>query len=106
VGGHRVAATVSVPRQGINEILATHFAAAPDLLSIDIEGLDLAVLQAIDFGSCRPAVICAETFLPISAETGFKDIRMHDHLLSQGYRQFADTWINTIYVPEERFPSL
>ncbi|MGI9089226.1 MAG: FkbM family methyltransferase [Chthoniobacterales bacterium] len=106
VGGHRVASTVSVPRLGINELLAEHFASAPDLLSIDIEGLDLAVLQAIDLRSCRPAIICAETFLPMSAETGFKDVRIHDHLLLQGYRQFADTWINTIYVTAERFPSL
>ncbi|MBW1879005.1 MAG: FkbM family methyltransferase, partial [Deltaproteobacteria bacterium] len=32
-----------------------------DLLSIDVEGLDYAILQTLDFERYRPAVICAET---------------------------------------------
>ena len=106
IGGHQLRSEITVPTLGINELLEKHFSTAPNFLSIDIEGLDLAVLQAIDLSSCRPDVICAETFAPLSPETGCRDVAIGEYLVSKGYRVFADTFINTIYVPEERFPSL
>ena len=105
-GGYQIKSTVSVPTVGINDLLRENFPSPPNLLSVDIEGLDLAVLERIDLRSCRPDVICAETFVPFAPETGFKDVGISERLHSQGYRVFADTWINTIYVPEEKFPAL
>ena len=105
-GGHQLRSEISVPTLGINELLEQHFPTAPNFLSIDIEGSDLPVLKAIDLRSCRPDVICVETYLPMSPETGCRDIAIGEYLVSKGYRVFADTFINTIYVPDERFPSL
>lgn len=55
---------VKMPLLSLNRVIADHFAgAAPDFLSIDIEGLDFAVLKTLDFDRFRPKVICAETVL-------------------------------------------
>ncbi len=55
---------LKMPLIPINRLLDDHFKGAPDLLSIDIEGLDLAVLRTMDFRAHRPAAICAETKKP------------------------------------------
>ena len=55
---------IKMPLIQINRLLAEHFTTAPDLMSIDIEGLDLDVLRSMDFKAHRPAAICAETKKP------------------------------------------
>jgi FkbM family methyltransferase len=49
----------------------------PDLLSLDVEGNELAVLQGLDFSKYRPQWILAEC----------RDKSIQDHLSRQGYTQ-------------------
>ncbi len=72
----------------------------PQLMSIDVEGFDEAILKSIDFEKIAPVVICAETI--DFEETGEKSrkFRITDLLLSKGYFVLADTTINTIYIKE------
>jgi hypothetical protein len=77
-------------------VLNEHFpGGGPDLLSIDIESLDLAVLKTIDFSTHRPKVICTETVVPL-------DIAMEPEttsfLASLGYAPRGMTFPNTIYL--------
>lgn len=55
-----LARTYDVEVVGINDLLASRFGCAPDFLSIDVEGLDLEILAAIDFERYRPRLICVE----------------------------------------------
>jgi FkbM family methyltransferase len=49
--GYKLTDTVKVRLVDINTVIRTNFERYPDLLSIDIEGLDLAVLKTLDFES-------------------------------------------------------
>ena len=48
IGTYKVVRTVSVPMHTINDVIAAHFATYPALLSLDIEGMDYAVLRSLD----------------------------------------------------------
>jgi FkbM family methyltransferase len=91
---------VKMPLRAVNEILAEHFAAAPpDLVSIDVEGLDLPLLQTLDFSRFRPAVLCVETLVygtNLQREPTLELLRGH------GYAVRAGTFVNTIFVDEQR----
>src|SRR5262245_65133646 len=46
----------------INKVIAENFGgAAPDLLSIDFDGMEQTILQTLDYDKFRPKVICAAT---------------------------------------------
>lgn len=91
---------VKMPLRPVNEILAEHFAdAPPDLVSIDVEGLDLAILQSLDFGRHRPAVFCVETLVYGTNQPREPTLElMREH----GYAVRAGTFVNTIFVDEQR----
>jgi FkbM family methyltransferase len=94
---------VKLPLVEIDDILATHFDRTPDLLSIDIEGLDLAVLRTMDFDRFRPAVLCVETIVEGTLVTvdGTEEL-----MRSKGYAVRASTVVNTIFVDEQRLPAV
>jgi FkbM family methyltransferase len=75
----------------------------PDLLSIDVEGLDEEILKSIDYTSAIPKVMCVET-LTFSAEgKGVKKNELIEFVKSKGYMVYADTYINTIFVREHLY---
>lgn len=91
---------VKMPLRAVNEILAEHFAQAPpDLVSIDVEGLDLAILQTLDFTRHRPVVFCVETLLYGTNESREPTLEL---LRGHGYAVRAGTFVNTIFVDEQR----
>jgi hypothetical protein len=65
VEGHRLLDQVTVPACTADE-LVDKFAGGcwPDLLSIDAEGMDIPILQSIDYRRGGPKVICAEAVSP------------------------------------------
>jgi FkbM family methyltransferase len=88
---------IRMPLQTINSVIKTHFSTAPDLLSIDVEGLDLQILQTLDFDLYRPAAICVETLGYDDQQREYKREDVIGFLLSKGYEIYADTHINTIF---------
>jgi FkbM family methyltransferase len=90
---------LKVPLIPINQLIADCFGDAPDLLSVDIEGMDLAVLQTVDFRAHRPAVICAETKKPGMSHDGTPVARF---LRGKGYVACAGSLYNTIFVDRSR----
>ena len=91
----------------INTILRDNFAQRPDLLSIDIEGLDLAVLKTLDFDRYPIPVVCVETCRYSEDHVRPKDHAIAEFMLTKGYEVYADTYINTIFVQKAWFyPSL
>lgn len=49
-----------VPVQPLAAILAAHGVQQTDFVNIDVEGMDLAILQQIDFAALRPRVVAIE----------------------------------------------
>lgn len=87
-----------LPMVPVNEVLEEHFGRTQrplDLLSIDVEGLDLAILQSWDFERYRPKVICAETK---QLTTNGQVEELIELVLSKGYELRAATFVNSIFV--------
>jgi len=100
-GKLRIKRVVPIPLISINRIVAEHFPSGGlDFLSIDIEGLDLAVLKTMDFTRCRPKVICAET---IGEGTYRMNPETTTFLSEKGYEVRGMTCANTIYVDQSLF---
>jgi FkbM family methyltransferase len=79
----------------VNRVIVEHLGGrAPDLLSIDTEGLDLAILRTLDFARFRPRVVCAET----SEVDGSVDQELIDLMRAKGYDVRGGTFVNTIFV--------
>ena len=92
--GHKV--EIHKTRQiTINNLLDTYLLKAPDLLSIDAEGLDLLILQTLDWKKYRPAVICVETVI-INSRTENETI--NEFLKKKDYSLRGATFINSIFV--------
>lgn len=99
-GAGTIEKVVRMPLRAVNEILAEHFAdAPPDLVSIDVEGLDLPLLQSLDFARFRPAVVCVETLVYGTSEQRDPTLEL---MRSRGYAVRASTFVNTIFVDEQR----
>ena len=103
--GHRIEQVIRVPLEPINAILEQHFAdAPPSFLSLDVEGLDLAILRTLDFERHRPVVMCIETLEFTDDDSGKKLTATIDFVRERGYVVYADTFINTIFVDGRRWP--
>jgi hypothetical protein len=91
---------VKMPLVPVNQLIASHLGHAPDLLSIDVEGLDLAILRTLDFERYRPAVIIAET---LCMKTPHENSEITNLLISHGYVARGGSVYNTIYADPKRY---
>lgn len=102
-GTFKIIRTDKVKLISLAAIIDKHCIRLPDFLSIDIEGLDLAVLKSIDLQKYPIPVICAETCTYSENHIRPKDYSIIEYMLSQGYFVYADTYINTIFVKQDWF---
>jgi FkbM family methyltransferase len=86
---------IKLPLLDINDVMAQHFNGAPTFLSIDTEGLDLAILKSIDYGRFRPKIICAETLVADSTSTRTE---IPEFMATRGYTVRGGSFVNTIFV--------
>lgn len=105
LGNYKVVRTVSVPLRAINEVIAAHFVTYPTLLSLDIEGMDYAVLRSLDAERFPIPVICVETVSYSESHIRTKERAIIDLLESRGYFLYADTFINSIFVHDTWYRS-
>lgn len=104
-GTFKIVKIEKIKLQNINNLIAQNFSSYPDLLSIDIEGMDLAVLKTLDFNKFSIPVICVETCTYSENHVRPKDQSIIDFMLSKDYFIYADTYINTIFVNRDWFYS-
>jgi FkbM family methyltransferase len=100
--GHKPLEERKVNTYTVESVLAKyHNNTFPDLLSVDVEGLDLEIIKSIDFKKYYPKVVCIETaeYSPIGA--GEKKLDIMKYIESQQYTLYADTNLNSIYVKNE-----
>lgn len=93
---------ISIPLQTINAVIKDHFATVPDFISIDVEGLDLQILQTLDYNVYAPLAICVESIYYDDQQKEHKRTELIDFLQSKGYEIYADTHINTIFLRSNR----
>lgn len=98
-GNNRIEETIKIKTININEIARTYFPLIPpDLLNVDVEGLDYEIVSSLDFKIIRPKVICVETLEYSEDSFGKKKPELIDLLMERDYLLYADTYINTILV--------
>jgi hypothetical protein len=72
---------------------------APDLVSLDVEGVDLEVLRAWDFDRFRPKAIIVETLTySDDGRTSVKRPEVTELMDAAGYTVYGDTHLNTVYL--------
>jgi FkbM family methyltransferase len=86
---------IKMPLLNINTVIAEHFGKAPDLISVDTEGLDLQILRSLDFKRFRPPIICAET---LTIENKGIEPRIIDLMRANNYVVRGSTFQNAIFV--------
>ncbi len=85
--------TIDVPVKTLDQVLVDAQAPSPiDFLSIDVERHELEVVRGFDFERWRPRLILIEDHV--------LDLRLHDYLVSHGYRWIRRTGLNGWYVPK------
>ncbi len=67
----------------------------PTILFLDAEGLDETIVDSINFDKYSPMIICVETF---AYGIGVKNYNLIKKIQDYGYRVYADTFVNTIFV--------
>lgn len=105
--GQRIVDTRRIRVQTFAQAVDAHLGRTPDLVSLDVEGLDLEILRSIDFSRYRPQVFCVETISYAGGDgSGIKSPEIHALMVENEYRLYADTYINSIYVAASSWRTL
>lgn len=101
----KIEKVMKVKLKNINSIIEEHFKSAPDLLLLDLEGMDFKVLQSIDFKKHRPKVIMMEVWkMPSDADEIFNYfINIQNFLATKRYLWICTNTENCIFVDREQF---
>jgi FkbM family methyltransferase len=84
--------SIKVPVRALDDILSEAGAPIPlDLLSIDVEGLEIDVLRGLALERWRPRLILVEDLA--------MNLRLHRYLRRHGYKWVRRTGLNSWYVP-------
>jgi FkbM family methyltransferase len=98
-GTYSVESIYKVRSETLPEVLRLHHGGTcPQFLSLDVEGLELAILKSFDLDVIGPIVACVETISFCESGRGIKDQELIGYMESKNYLTYADTNINTIFV--------
>src|SRR3989344_689328 len=93
--GYSLERQVKIRTKNINYVIKKHIGSAPNLISLDTEGLDFAILKSLDFTKYAPDVFCVETISFSRLGQGVKNQQLISFLIKKGYLLYADTHINS-----------
>jgi FkbM family methyltransferase len=89
---------VKVPTITLNDLLEQNGVEKVDLVSMDIEGAQLAALRAFDIEKYRPELLCVEVWLPDQKE-------IVAYFEQHGYKRIVDyaryDWVNWYFAPKD-----
>lgn len=97
-GTQKIERVIQIPLVPLNGTLDKHFSGAPNFVSLDIEGMEIPVLESLDFDRYRPEAFCIETLTYTEDSTEAKVGEIGKLMARHGYTVYADTYINTIFV--------
>ncbi len=99
--GHRLVRKLAVDLMGINEILEA--SGDIDFMSLDVEGLDMAILEMINWEKYRPICVCVESAAYDARNEPRKATEIIRFMESKNYLLYADTFNNSIFVERARW---
>jgi len=102
-GTQKIERVIRVPLFTVKDIIKTHLKTSPTFISLDTEGLDLQIIQSFDFDQYRPEIFCIETLSYSSTNQELKNTEIIRLMEKAGYLNYADTYINTIFVDREKW---
>lgn len=97
-GKHSISKVVKVKLKNINNIIHENFNSCPEIVSIDVEGLNEEIVLSFDFNKYRPTILCLETITYSDNNTGIRLNNIIDFLIKNNYTLYADTNINSIFI--------
>lgn len=100
-GPYEIVERVAVPVLPIDEAIDKHLGRRPNFVSLDAEGMDLAILTSYDFERHGPELICVEAAEFSEQSLGRPRAEMFDLLESRGYFLYASTYINGLFVSRQ-----
>ncbi len=100
-GSQKITRVVKLPLKPVNAILEQYFEKCPNLISLDIEGMDFQILQSLDLDKWRPEVFCIETLTYTEDKTERKLEEIMEYMQSRDYLVYGDTFINTVFVDKK-----
>jgi len=89
----------AAPVRTIRSLIDSHGIEPPDILSIDVEGHEAAVIRGTPLDSWRPRVLVVEATLPLTTTPSHQD--WEPILLAQGYLFAAFNGVNRFYLRED-----
>lgn len=99
VSDSKLKQVINIPLVNINLLIAKYFnGGKPNIISIDVEGIDFEIIKTLDFDTYKPDMICIETLKYPLDPSGWKMQEINEFMLSKGYVIYGDTFINTIFV--------
>lgn len=95
----KIKEVIQIPLKTAEEIIDHHLEGkAPVFINLDVEGLDEEILNAFPFDKYRPTIFCIETVHYTNDASSEKRSEIMDIMIRNGYKPFADTYINTIFI--------
>ncbi len=101
--GHQLIEKRQIEVVTFSDVVNRYFDGAPDFVSLDVEGMDIEVLESIDFSRFKPVVFCVETITYSRGGGGVKLSDIDRIMDAHDYIKYADTYINSIYVRRDRW---
>ncbi len=98
--GVRVTREMDIAQEPVGGIINKYLHPHPNLVSLDTEGFDLAILESWDFDKYRPEAFCVETLTNVGERKIDAILQL---MTARNYKVFADTYINTIFVEGTRW---
>lgn len=95
----KIVEVIKVEVKNLNDVLE-EIGYVPDFVSIDVEGLDLEIVESVDFDRFRPKVFCVETVGYKTDQPGTKNMEIKKSFEKNGYKVYADTYINTVFIDD------
>jgi FkbM family methyltransferase len=100
-GTQKIEKVIKLPLKPVNWMLDEYFEKSPNLISLDIEGLDFQILSNFDLAKWRPDVFCIETLTYTEDKTERKLDNIIEYMKAKDYMVYGDTYINTIFVEKD-----
>lgn len=90
---------VKIQTLSLEDVLSQYTDTAPTMLSIDIEGMDYMALQTLSFEQARPLIVIVENgeYSPL-VRCNEKDVEIMTYMEKNGYKEYAYTGINSIFI--------
>jgi FkbM family methyltransferase len=97
-GNQQIEKIIQVEIKTVNSIIEEDCKEVPNIISLDVEGMDFLILKSFNFKKYRPEIFCIETLSYTEDKTERKLTEIIELMKENGYFAYADTYINTIFV--------